>query len=85
LISVEISWKEAISAALIANKYVEELEQYLSKNNLTTTKKSRVFIDSQLKKAEIQLLDAEEKLKKFSEKYGIFRVDDQAIVEKDYE
>lgn len=76
--SITVTWKTPQVAAIIANKYIEELERFLSKNQLTTTKKSRIFIDSQLQKTEIYLAKAETALKNFSEQYGIFRVEDQA-------
>ncbi|MBF0236060.1 MAG: GumC family protein [SAR324 cluster bacterium] len=78
LYSIEVIWKEPQLAALIANKYIAALEDYLAKTQLTTTKKSRTFIESQLQKTERNLTEAETALKNFSEQYGIYRVEDQA-------
>ncbi|MGK5094028.1 GNVR domain-containing protein [Deltaproteobacteria bacterium TL4] len=80
LYSIEITWKDPHIAALIANEHIDELEHFLLKNQITTTKKSRVFIESQLQKTEKYLTEAEDALKNFSKQYGIFRVEDQAAL-----
>lgn len=78
LFSVSVTWKDPDLAAVIANTYLDELEKYLQRNNLTSTKKSRLFIESQLAKSEEKLKEFEEKIKVFSETYGIFSLEDQA-------
>jgi tyrosine-protein kinase Etk/Wzc len=80
LITVEVTWKNARMAARIANKYIEELGVFLLNNSLTTTKKTRVFIEKQLHKTEKRLNEMEEKIKSFSERHGIFKVAQSASV-----
>ena len=57
--------KDSVIASEIANEYIKQLEDFLSRKQLTTTQKSRKFIDSQLQKTETHLAEAEKALKNF--------------------
>lgn len=78
LYSITIVLKDPFVAASVANRYLENLESYLQKHTLTTTKRSRVFIESQMQKTSKKLAFAEEQLKDFSIENGMFSVDEQA-------
>jgi uncharacterized protein involved in exopolysaccharide biosynthesis len=77
LIYVDVYYKDPKLAADIANTFAEELEEYLSKNTLSMSKKNRIFIEDQVKKIKKDLKKAEEKQKNYEEKYNVFDINIQ--------
>lgn len=77
VISISATTTSAEDASMIANYYVEELNTYLVNNTLSTAKKNRVFVESQLDKAQIELSAYETNLKNFQQKNKIVSLDAQ--------
>ena len=77
LIYVDVYYKDPKIAADIANTFAEELEEYLSKNTLSMSKKNRIFIEDQVKKIKKDLKKAEENQKNYEEKYNVFDINIQ--------
>jgi uncharacterized protein involved in exopolysaccharide biosynthesis len=58
----------ASMAATVANTYVEELQEYDRTAALTSGRKNRIFVESELEKTQKKLAEAEDKFKAFREK-----------------
>lgn len=57
--------RSATMAASIVNTYIEKLAQYLSENELTTAKRKRLFVEKQLEKNKVLLLETGKELSEF--------------------
>lgn len=77
LISISVVYKDPRVAADIANQYTIALQRYLTENALSMAKRSRVFIEDQLKKVKKELREAEEVLKGFQVNKKIVAMDAQ--------
>lgn len=62
LIAVEVSDKDPVFAAKLANGYVEELSRLLDRLAVTEAQQRRVFFEAQLQKAKEALVKAEQAL-----------------------
>jgi uncharacterized protein involved in exopolysaccharide biosynthesis len=65
LLTMSIKFTSPQIAAHIANAYTDALEAYLSQNNLTTARRSRVFLENQLEENKREMLEAGKELKLF--------------------
>lgn len=63
----ELRERTAQLSADMANAYIAELRTFDRENNLFIGRKQRLYIEDQLKRAESQLAEAEEALKRFQE------------------
>jgi len=78
LITVQVDDKKPQRAAMLANGYVEALQQMTQVFAVTEASKSRLFFEKQLLHAKESLSDAEIALKQLQEKTGIIQLDAQA-------
>jgi uncharacterized protein involved in exopolysaccharide biosynthesis len=65
-------------AADMANAFGQELQKLLENISDTDTKKRRLFLEKEMKRSFDLLSQAEDELKRFEEKTGVLKVDDQA-------
>lgn len=65
-------------AAKLANAYTEELNRYLNKTAISTAKRNRLFIESQLNNAKAEMASFEVDLKNFQQKHNLVSLDAQA-------
>jgi len=77
LITIAVTYPDAVLAAAIANAYVDALHRALNENAFSLAKKNRVFIAAQLEKTRQDLASAEEALKRFEETYKIIALEAQ--------
>ena len=61
-------------AADIANAYVQNLHLYLKKNTTTESRRNRLFIEEQYRKAQQDLKRAESELQAFQEEHKLFSI-----------
>jgi len=78
LITVQVDDKSPQRAAMLANGYVEALQQMTQVFAVTEASKRRLFFEKQLLQAKEGLSDAEIALKQLQEKTGIIQLDAQA-------
>ncbi len=78
LITVQVDDKKPQRAAMLANGYVEALQQMTQVFAVTEASKRRLFFEKQLLHAKESLSDAEIALKQLQEKTGIIQLDAQA-------
>jgi uncharacterized protein involved in exopolysaccharide biosynthesis len=57
--------KDPILASQVANRVIVELQDFISNNQLTVAKRNRIFIEEQLQKNKIDLLESGKKLNQF--------------------
>lgn len=83
IISVSFEDTDPKVAADVANAYVEELQELVQGLALTEASQRRVFFEQQLKKARVELANAEGALRKTQETTGLIQLDHQgrAIIE----
>lgn len=79
IISITVEDKNPSQAAEIANAYVEELGNLLTKLNITDSGNNKLFLEQRLDKAKIELINAENNLKTFQTSNKILSVTDQAL------
>lgn len=65
LLSISVEYEDPWIAADIANQYTIALQRYLTENALSMAKRSRVFVEHQLKKVKKELSESEEAVKAF--------------------
>jgi uncharacterized protein involved in exopolysaccharide biosynthesis len=80
LITVQVDDKNPQRAAMLANGYVEALQQMTQVFAVTEASKRRLFFEKQLLLAKQSLSDAEIGLKQLQEKTGVIQLDAQAKV-----
>lgn len=64
-VSVSVEFTDPKLAAIIANGYVESLQEYISANSFSMGKKNRIFIEEQLAKSKRDLLEVGKELNEF--------------------
>jgi uncharacterized protein involved in exopolysaccharide biosynthesis len=79
LYSVTIKWENPVLAATIANRVIDELISELEKNQFSSNQKEQSFLDNQLEVAQKNLIQSEDDLRAFLEKYG-FSSDQHASI-----
>ena len=77
-IIIAVEDKDPKRAADMANAFVEELRNFTKNLALTEASQRRIYFEEQLKEARLALTKAEEDMKRFQEKTGAVRVDEQA-------
>lgn len=65
LITIQILMKDPKAAAMIANGYLDELINYMSESTFTSAKRNRFFIEKQLERNKIELLNSGRELSSF--------------------
>ena len=80
LISVQVDDKHPKRAAMLANGYVDALQQMTQVFAVTEASQRRLFFEKQLHQAKQTLSDAEVALKQLHEKTGVIQLDAQAKV-----
>jgi len=78
LIKVQVDDKNPQRAAMLANGYIEALQQMTQVFAVTEASQRRLFFEKQLMQAKQTLGDAEVALKQLQEKTGIIQLDAQA-------
>ncbi len=80
IIEVKVDDKHPKRAAMLANGYVDALQQMTSVFAVTEASQRRLFFEKQLHAAKQSLSDAEVALKQLQEKTGVIQLDAQAKV-----
>lgn len=78
IITVSVEDKDPERAAQMANAFVEELKNLSKGLAITEASQRRLFFEEQLKDVRLALAKSEEELKRFGEKTGAIKVDEQA-------
>jgi len=69
--------KEPTLPAVIANNYIQELNNILNEKAYTVAKKNRIFLEERVKQTELKLSQAEQDFKDFQQKYNVVAIDKQ--------
>jgi uncharacterized protein involved in exopolysaccharide biosynthesis len=69
--------KEPTLPAVIANNYIQELNNILNEKAYTAAKRNRIFLEERVKQTELKLSQAEQDFKDFQQKYNIVAIDKQ--------
>jgi tyrosine-protein kinase Etk/Wzc len=77
LISLFFEDKDGFKAALVANRFVEELDRVNRETNISQAKNARIFIEERLAQTKKDLTKAEEGLRKFQEDNKAVSLDEQ--------
>ncbi|CAB5084748.1 Tyrosine-protein kinase (EC [Olavius algarvensis associated proteobacterium Delta 3] len=80
IISISVMDRDPRRAAEMANYYVEMLDKKNQKVNTSEGQRKREFLDKRLEKVKKDLIDAENALREFQEKYKLFSIEEQAKV-----
>lgn len=80
IISIDADSKDPQKAAQLANTFVDEFGRRSVELNLSKAGAERVFLEKRLDVVKQDLLNAENDMKSFQEKYKTFKVDSQATV-----
>jgi tyrosine-protein kinase Etk/Wzc len=78
IITISVEDKDPVRAAQMANAFVEELKALTKGLAITEASQRRLFFEEQIKDTKLALIKAEEDLKKFQEKTGAIKVEEQA-------
>jgi uncharacterized protein involved in exopolysaccharide biosynthesis len=65
LIEISGEFEDPELAANVMNAYIEELSKFLSENELTSEKRNRIFVEGQLEKNKVVLLETGKELSQF--------------------
>lgn len=77
-ITINVTTRNPELSALIANTYTQELGEYLKLNSFSTVQKSRIFLESKLTEAKLDLEKLKKKMADFQNENGVFDLDQQA-------
>lgn len=77
VVSINVTTVDPEFAAKIANSYVFELDNYLKNNTLSTSKRNRVFIETQLATSQKEMEEYELALKNFQQENKVMAIDAQ--------
>jgi uncharacterized protein involved in exopolysaccharide biosynthesis len=69
--------KEPTLPAVIANNYIQELNNILNEKAYTAAKRNRIFLEERVKQTELKLSQAEQDFKNFQQKYNVVAIDKQ--------
>jgi uncharacterized protein involved in exopolysaccharide biosynthesis len=69
--------KEPTLPAVIANNYIQELNNILNEKAYTAAKRNRIFLEERVKQTELKLSQAEQDFKDFQQKYNVVAIDKQ--------
>lgn len=81
LIKIEVTLKDPVMAAAVANRMLIDLQDFIEKNSVTVAKRNRIFIEEQLRENKIQLLEAGKKLNQFYNSNRISSIQPQLDVD----
>jgi uncharacterized protein involved in exopolysaccharide biosynthesis len=62
----------------MANAFVEELDRINKNVVMSSGRRTRIFVEKRLEEAKMKLVESEESLKEFQEKYKAIKLDDQS-------
>jgi tyrosine-protein kinase Etk/Wzc len=65
LIKISVNMKDPALAAKVANRMVLELQDFIENNSLTISKRNRIFLEEQLVRTRVKLLEAGKELNQF--------------------
>ncbi len=65
LIKISVTMKDPLLAAKVANRMVLELQDFIENNSLTISKRNRIFLEEQLVKTRVKLLETGKELNQF--------------------
>ena len=65
LLKIQVRYTDPQLVANIANHFVVRLQDYITNNGLTVAKRNRIFVEGQLQKNKIHLLELSKKLSQF--------------------
>ena len=65
LIKMSVTMKDPVLAAKVANRMVLELQDFIENNSLTIAKRNRIFLEEQLVKTRVKLLETGKELNQF--------------------
>lgn len=80
LIRISVKHQNPQQAADIANALVEELKIFINEIAISEASQRRLFFEEQLTQANSGLIKAEEEIRKFQERTGLFKVDTQTAI-----
>ena len=78
IISLTVEDKDPKRAADMANAFVEELKSLAGGLAISEAGQRRMFFEDQLRESKVSLVRAEEEIKEFQQRTGMFQVDAQA-------
>ncbi len=65
MITIQVMMNSPEDAALIANGYLDELTKFINENTFTSAKRNRIFLENQLGRNKIELLNSGKELNSF--------------------
>jgi len=71
LVRIEVVMKDSALATAVANRFIVELQDFITHNQLSVEKRNRIYVEEQLQKNKIELLEIGKKLNDF---YGNNRI-----------
>jgi uncharacterized protein involved in exopolysaccharide biosynthesis len=71
LIKIQVELKDPELAAQVANQFLVDLQDFINSNQLTVAKRNRIFVEEQLQKNKVELLEFGKKLNQF---YSVNRI-----------
>lgn len=80
IVSITVEDKDPERAAMMANAFVEVLDDVNKNVSMSNGRKTRLFIEQRLVDAKAELADVENRIRKFQEKNKAVRIDEQSKV-----
>lgn len=77
IIQVSVDSRDPNMAASLANRFVDELDTFLQKNTLSSSKRNREFLQNQVDLVQGQLKELEGSMKSFQEQHKLVSLDAQ--------
>jgi Uncharacterized protein involved in exopolysaccharide biosynthesis len=65
LVKITVTLRDPVLAAKVANQMVAELQDFIENNSLTISKRNRVFLEEQIVKTRVKLLESGKELNQF--------------------
>jgi len=81
IITVQVTTKDPVLSASIANSLLEELDKVNKEKRITSAKLTREFIEKRVEETEEDMEEAATKLKEFQEKYKAVSVEEQVAAQ----
>jgi len=78
IVSITVEDRIPEKAAELANAFVEELDRVNRDLITSSSRRMRIFVEKRLEEAKLKLVETEESLKDFQEKYKAIKLDDQS-------
>lgn len=65
IIRISGIFTDPVLSARVTNAYIDELQDFISKNSFTMAKRNRIFVESQLENNQLELLEASKEINDF--------------------